>query len=66
MGVLSTLVVYKETASLVWAFYCTSGTHTGRLSQKQAILAYANLKMQSNDFLYLQGKQAASDVYGKV
>jgi hypothetical protein len=35
--------------------------------QKQAILAYANLKMQSNDFSsYLQGKQAASDVYGKV
>jgi hypothetical protein len=36
--------------------------------QKQAILAYANLKMQSNDFSsYLSaGKQAASDVYGKV
>jgi hypothetical protein len=33
---------------------------------KQAILAYANLKMQSNDFSsYLQGKQAASDVYGR-
>jgi hypothetical protein len=35
--------------------------------KKQAILAYANLKMQSNDFSsYLRGKQAASDVYGKV
>jgi hypothetical protein len=42
--------------------------HTGRfVPTKQAILAYANLKMQSNDFSsYLQGKQAASDVYGKV
>jgi hypothetical protein len=35
--------------------------------QRQAILAYANLKMQSNDFTsFLQGKQEASDVYGKV
>lgn len=35
--------------------------------QKQAILAYANLKMQSSDFSrYLQGKQEASDVYGRV
>jgi hypothetical protein len=57
-----------KTARLsVRAFY-TSGTHTGRfVPTKQAILAYANLKMQSNDFSsYLQGKQAASDVYGKV
>jgi hypothetical protein len=36
------------------------------LSHKQAILAYANLKMQSNDFSSYLGKQAASDVYGKV
>lgn len=35
--------------------------------QRQAILAYANLKMKSNDFdNYLDGKQTAEDVYGKV
>lgn len=35
--------------------------------QRQAILAYANLKMKSGDFSnYLQGKENASDVYGKV
>ena len=35
--------------------------------QRQAILAYANLKMISNDFdKYLDGKQRAEDVYGKV
>jgi hypothetical protein len=46
----------KKQPGSVRAFYCTSGTHTGRfVPTKQAILAYANLKMQSNDFSsYLQ------------
>lgn len=35
--------------------------------QRQAILAYANLKETSNDFdKYLQGSKEAVDVYGKV
>lgn len=35
--------------------------------QRQAILAFANLKMTSGDFdSYLEGKQKAEDVYGKV
>ena len=35
--------------------------------QRQAILAFANLKMQSGDFdKFLQGEQKAEDVYGKV
>lgn len=35
--------------------------------QRQALLAYANLKMKSGDFdNYLQGKDTAANVYGKV
>jgi hypothetical protein len=35
--------------------------------QRQAILAYANLKMQSSDFSnFLQGKQSAEAVYGNA
>lgn len=35
--------------------------------QRQAILAYANLKMTSGDFSnFLQGKDTAANVYGKV
>jgi hypothetical protein len=45
----------KKQPGLVYELYCTSGTHTGRFVPTQAILAYANLKMQSNDFSsYLQ------------
>jgi hypothetical protein len=46
----------KKQPGLVYELSTTSGTHTGRfVPTKQAILAYANLKMQSNDFSsYLQ------------
>jgi hypothetical protein len=56
----------KKQPGLVYEL-STAGTHTGRfVPTKQAILAYANLKMQSNDFSSYLQENKLLQTYGKV